>query len=143
MGSIGERMASFIESTRNSTIFWAFDTEVASVATNANIGNDPASMPVSQFMEEECQQLSAYYQQQIGGTADCLETSVVAVGNFKDVGRVVVEESISGTEMKAIQYIIKQGNYFWEVTFTTDASRYSESITIFETAISTLNINQQ
>ena len=143
MGANGERMASILESMRSSIIFWAFDTEVSSVATNVNIGNDPASLPVSQFMDGECQQLPVYYQQQLNGTAGCLETSVVAVGNFKDVGRVVIEESISGVEMKAIQYIIKQGSYFWEVTFTTDTSRYSESFTIFETAISTLNINQQ
>jgi hypothetical protein len=142
-GTDGARIASFIESNRSYILFWAFDTTIANVATNVNIGNDSASMTVSQFMDLECQQLPAYYQQNFGATADCFGKSEAAIGNLNDVGRVEIEEVISGSNMKAIQYIIPQGNYFWEVTFTTDSSKYSDSLSTFDTAISTLNITQQ
>lgn len=142
MGADGQRMASAIQSARSSIIFWAFDTTEANVATNVNIGNDPVSMPITQFMEGECQQLPAYYEQQLGGTANCLEHIVIAAGSFKDVGRVTIEETLSGINMKAVQYIIKQGQTYWEVTFTTDLTRFAESFAVFETAIGTLNISQ-
>ncbi len=143
MGSTGQQIGNLLDSTRSTTIFWAFDTQEASIATNVNVGNDPASMPVSQFMSGECQELPAYYQQQIGGTAACLEEGVVSIGNYTDIGRVVIEETISGTDMKAIQYLVKQGDVFWEITFTTDPDRYSEALPIFEAAIASMNINPQ
>ena len=141
MGSSGQKYAALLDSSRSTTIFWAFDTQESSVATNVNVQNDFASMPIAQFMQGECQQLPAYYQQQVGGTANCLETGLVALGNFTDIGRVVIEETISGTAMQAVQYLVKQGDTFWEITFTTDPSRYSAELPIFEGAISTLQIN--
>jgi hypothetical protein len=141
MGAAGVQQASVLETTRAATIFWAFDTQVAAVTTNVNIGNESASMPVNQLMEEECRQIPIYYQQQVGGTASCLETGLVSIGSHTDVGKVVIVETISGTTMQAVQYILTQENTFWEVTFTTDPARYADSLPIFDSAISSLHIS--
>ena len=140
MGAEGERMASQLEANRNTIIFWAFNTDV--VGMNVLIANIPASGTVSQFMDSQCQLIPDHYKQ-IGGTAKCLETNVVPLGAFQEVGRLVIEEKISGYDLKAIQYTIPQGNTFWLVYFTTPSSQYSEFLPIFETAITTLNIDQK
>ena len=140
LGPEGEKMASQLESNLNSIIFWAFNTHV--VGMNVLIANIPASGTVSQFMDEQCQLIPDHYKQ-IGGTAKCLETSVISVGPFQDVGRLVIEETISGYDLKAIQYTFPQGNTFWLVYFTTPSAQYSEYLPIFETAITTLNIDQK
>jgi len=45
-------------------------------------------------MDLESQLIVAYYKQ-LGAIAQCLEKSVVAIGNYGNVGRVVVSETIS------------------------------------------------
>jgi hypothetical protein len=146
MGPAGLQMAAAVQQANNT--FYALDTDAldSSAVTNVNIIKDSGNstnLPVSQYIQQTvknaCKQIPDAFAG-VGGKASCLEQGEVTVGSYK-AGRVVLDETLQGNHMKAVAYSVVQGTTDWTVTFTADASEFATAQSIFEKAISTLQIN--
>jgi len=137
------QIAAFLEASRDSFNFWAFDARSLAAmrgVTNVCIGKNITPMPLDQYLDVVTEQSVRLFES-AGGNFSVVEREVGPLGNYREVGYLVIDQALQ-VEMKAVQYIVKQGTSFWTVCFTTPADEFEEYRPIFSKAFETFEIDE-
>jgi len=133
-------LASQVEAGIPYMLFWGYDSDTAVLSdtlTNVNIGSESASFTsLEKYMEIGYDQMADTYAQ-MGYVFTILEQDITSIGYHKEVGRTLVSEEAAGFEVRMAQYIVKSGNDFWIITFTTSPEEFNQYIANFDKAVET------
>jgi hypothetical protein len=140
-----EQLASLVESNRSYMLFWAYDTEITSLAdfrTNINIVSESApSYSLNEYMDFAYENAADTFEQ-MGYEFNIIDQKVVSLGNNNEVGRTIVEQTIAGFESKLAQYAIKHDSDFWVLTLTTGVEEFDQNIQTFDKIVETFKITE-
>ena len=137
------QLASQLESVKSYLIFYAYDTETADSAegfTNFNIVSESApSYSLDEYMDLSYKNAADAYKQ-AGYEFSIIEQKVISLGNNKEVGKTIVEQTIAGVKSRAAQYMIKHDSDFWILTFSTEPAKFDQNIQTFDKIVGTFTI---
>ncbi len=116
---------------------WAYDSEIGASRYLATIGvtTDKVSRPVP---------LDVYTDSSVSqfpSTFSLLERDKATL-NDRDARRLVIELKSPNITVKALMYILMDGNTVWMVTYTTASEEFDRRLPIFEQSATTFNIKQ-
>ncbi len=125
-----------LKANPNAVALLAFDPQSArsGFMTNVNITTEkvPSGTTIEQYLDAAVKQLGTQYQ--------VVERKVVSVGSYQ-AGRILAESIVEGKPIKQLFYLIKNGDTFWLVTYSTAKSEFDQRLPNFEKSISTFALS--
>ena len=136
LGPEFEQIFALVEQNPELFRFYAFDPDVlpSGGMTNVNITATPLPMELDM---EDILDLSA---SQYPSSMEIVESDVVELGEYEDVGRLVIEADVMGLEQVVLQYILLIDETLYSVTYTTSGGAFEDYLPIFEASAETFEI---
>lgn len=72
---------------------------------------------------------------EMGIEASIISQDIISLGNHDSVAKTVLSQKMMGVSIRTVQYLLKQNNIFWALTFTTDENNYSSNEKLFDQVI--------
>ncbi len=139
-GFLGEDFAALIEVARNNPELYklfAIAPELLrdGVLTNINITGSPLGMALP--METILELLPASFPD----VMEIVETEVISVGDYDEVGRIILEMEMMGLSQQIVMYAFLIEEDLYAIAFTTSVDAYKELGPVFEQIAATLVVN--
>ena len=135
LGPDFEYIAQMMEQNPSMWVMWAFDSEVgeSGFLTNVTVMREKVMSAVT---------LDTYLDLTVAQTPAQFQVTERDTVTLKDqqAGRLVIESEVYGKACKQVQYVIKEGNTFWLITFTTGAGEFDQRLPVFEQSALTFAI---
>jgi len=135
LGPNYEQMARLIEQNRSAFLMYVLDPQVgdSGFLTNINIVTEqvPSAITIDIYLDAAIKQLPAEFSVRERGT--------VPLGP-QQAGRLVLEATIMGQQVKELMYVIKNGSVVRVVTYATGAGEFERRLPVFEQSIRTFEI---
>ena len=136
LGPDFEQMAQTLEQNPSLFVIWAFDFKVGTSGflTNVSVAKEKvlSAFTVDTYLDAVINQIPAQFQ--------VVERDIVSLNDLK-AGRLLLEITISGMDVKEMMYVIKDGNFMWVITFTTGANEFVQRLPDFEKIALTFTIH--
>jgi hypothetical protein len=133
MGSEFEETAQSLEANPGSFLLWVFDTEVSAVGFRPNVNvvfeRVPPEITMAEYLEAALDHIPEEYQ--------VLSTEVTSLGNFSQIGVILLQINLYGHDLKEIGYIIKKGGTIFITTYACNAVEFDTQLPVFEQSIAT------
>jgi hypothetical protein len=138
LGSDFEQMAETIKNNPELYLLFSIDTEPteSGVYTNLNVVHEKvfSAMDPATYMKAVKKQLPAQFEVQS-------QEEITLFG--EPAGRMIVEMSMAGQNVKEVMYLLKRGDYMYLITFATSSSDFETKLPMFEQSLQTLIINSR
>ncbi len=138
-----DELAANIEANKVYLLFYGYDLVAASEGdgiSNLTItGETVPFLSLEKYMDMTYTDIAEKYEE-AEYVFEIVEQGVVSLGNYDEVGRTIIEQEVGGKELKVIQYIIKNGQDFWVLTFTAAQEEFDGKIEIFDEVFGTFKI---
>ena len=132
LGPNFEGTAQMLEQNRSAFLFWAFDSKIgdSGFLTNVNVVTEqvPSTVSIDTYLDAAIKQLPSGFR--------AIERGLASIGGY-EAGRIVLEASISGRQIKEVLYVIKRESTVWVVTYATSAEEFDKRLPAFEGSIRT------
>ena len=123
-------MADYVEQNPGVFVLWVVDTErgPAGAISNVNVTQEPVPETVS---------LDDYLDASVDLLPSGLEVleRVILTLEDRDVGKIVLSGSSGNVRRISVVYIIRDGDRFWNVTYSTDPDEFVDRTPVWETSI--------
>lgn len=132
LGPSYEQAAQTLEQNRSAFLFWAFDSKVgdSGFLTNVSVVTEqiPSAMSIDTYLDAAIKQFPSDFR--------AVERGLVTIGGY-ETGRIVLEASLGGRQIKEVMYVIKGESTIWVVTYATSAEEFDKRLPVFEQSIRT------
>jgi len=136
-------VADRVIANKKDLLFFGYDTEDITgndVISNLTICGEPSgSLSLEEYIEISYENIASSYEE-AGHDFKIIEKDIVPIGNYKETGRIVVDQTVDGVSTNVLQYIVKHKNDFWILTFTAEPEKFDENIEIFEETFESFKI---
>jgi len=138
-----DELAANIEANKVYLLFFGYDSVAASEGSSISnltiTGETVPFLSLEKYMDMTYTDIAEKYEE-AEYAFEIVEQDVVSLGNYDEVGRTVAEQEVGGKELKLVQYIIKNGQDFWVLTFTAAKDEFDKKIEIFDETFGTFKI---
>lgn len=132
LGTEYTKAADFIRDNPSAIPFWAFDTQVNRLGslTSAVILKERvfSGVTLELYMDISLKQLPS--------DIKILSRETMQIGKYP-AGRVMAEQEVLGAQVEQLMYILKDGNTFWLVIYSTEFGEFEERLPTFEKSVRT------
>jgi len=137
------QLADGVEDMKDYLVFFGYDTEMIEQNDTVNIftitGESKVVLSLKEYMDLQYESAAEQYEK-AGYIFDIVEQEIVAIGDNKEVGRTIFEQTVESKEIKVAQYIVKDGSDCWVLTFSIDPEQFDENLQDFDETIETFKI---
>lgn len=122
-------MAQEVDANKDLFSFWAFDEASAipgEFITNINVMNNKSIFSLKKVMEATNEETLSFLDE-MGIEASIISQGIVSLGNHDSVAKTVLSQKVMDFSIRTVQYLLKQKNIVWALTFTTDENDYSDN----------------
>ncbi len=127
--------AEVLEQNPDVFVLWAYDPlpGPTGYVTNVNVTREdvPEGTSIDDYLDAAIELLPTSF--------DLIDRGVVTVGG-SEIGKLVLSSSIQGKRGMSVIYSIKEGNRFWNVTYSTGADEFVTRSPVWGRSISTLRL---
>ncbi len=116
---------------------WAYDTEIGASGYLVNMGVTTVKVPPLVSLDIYTDNSV----KQFPDTFNLLERDETTL-NDRDARRLVIEMKLPNVTVKALMYILIDGNTVWMITYTTASDEFDRRLPVFEQSARTFNIKQ-
>ena len=131
-----EKNIESLKENASTLAFVAFDLpqDKSKFVTNVNIAMEkvPDATTVEKYLNAAVKEMSAHFQ--------VTDQKVVSLDKYQ-AGRIVAEDTTTGTPIKYLFYLVQKGNNFWIVTYTTATNEFDQRLPNFEKSIRTFTLS--
>lgn len=128
--------AQILEEDPELFVLWAFDPVKgpSGYITNVNITKEdvPGGITIQDYLEASLNGMPPHIRM--------VDQGVVSVGAY-EAGKLVLGSDIQGLKGLSVVYSIREGNRFWNVTYSTDAAEFVERTPTWEQSIQTFRLD--
>ena len=126
-----------VERAKSSYRFWAYDSNITNpkFMTNVNIiqGQTLSSLKLKTCIDAAVMQMPSQF--------NVVDTAIIDFEPY-EAGKIVVDASISGVHIKAIEYLIKDSTNVYGITFATTAAEFDQKAPAFEQSFRSVKIKK-
>jgi len=127
--------AEVLEQNPDVFVLWAYDPlpGPTGYVTNVNVTREdvPEGTSIDDYLDAAIELLPTSF--------DLIDRGVVTVGG-SEIGKLVLSSNIQGKRGMSVIYSIKEGNRFWNVTYSTGADEFVTRSPVWGRSISTLRL---
>ena len=128
--------AKILEENPDVFVLWAFDPVKgpSGYITNVSITKEdvPSGITILDYLEAAMNGMPSHIRK--------IDQSVVSVGAF-EAGKLVLSSDIQGLKGLSTIYSIKDGDRFWNVTYSTGADEFVQRTPMWEQSIGTFQLD--
>lgn len=125
------------ESNKPLLSLWAYDSASTSdnALTNLNVLKVTSDLPsLKDYIDKSYKNINDM-SKTLGYNSKIVDQEIMQIGNCREVARTIISEEILGSSIKMAQYIIKNNNVYWILTFSIIEKDFDSNIDIFDKAI--------
>lgn len=138
-----KELAEKIEANKIYLLFFGYNSEDAAQGDNVSnltITGEPAEfLSLEEYMELAYTNLAEKFEK-AEYKFTITDQEVISLGNYKEVGRTIFEQTVEDAKTGGVQYIIKHESDLWTLTFTTDLEEFDKDIETFDNTFKTFKI---
>jgi hypothetical protein len=136
-GSRFNWMVEHVQTLDSNAVLWAFDpaSQSTGVTTNVHIGSE--YVPRNTTMDEYLDGGQAH----MGNGYRVVSREIVPRGDG-EMGRMVLEASDYGGEVRLVGYVVKSGTRCWFTMFVSGIDEYDRNLAVFEQSMRTFAVEQ-
>ena len=128
--------AQIIEQNPDVFALWAFDPQPgpSGYITNANITKEdvPGGTSVEDYLEASVELMPSHI--------ELVDQGLASVGSY-EAGKLVLSSDIQGLRGLSVVYSVKDGDRFWNVTYSTGADEFVDRTPTWEQSIRTFQLD--
>jgi len=120
-------------------VFYAYDSKSTSeyVSTNLNVLRAKSELiALKDYMDKSYQNMNEV-SEKTGYKFEIIDQKIQKMGNYSQVARTITSQELSGNNIKMAQYIIKDNDTYWVLTFSANEKDFDDYIDTFDKAIQT------
>jgi hypothetical protein len=136
LGDGFDMIAPILESNPEIFKLYAFDPELLPNGGLTNVNITAVPLPMRIDMEELLELTASQYPRGF----DITETDVIELGEYEDVGRLLIEAEVMGFEQTVLQYAFHLDEVLYSVTYTTATDVFEDLLPIFEASAETFEV---
>jgi hypothetical protein len=141
-GRLGDEMDQIFEIAQaNPELYklFAFDPEPTDAGTTTNLNITGTELPMDLPMESILELLPTSFP----STVDILESEVIELGDYEEVGRLTLELELLNLEQTLTVYVFVLDEVLYAVTFTTSSEDYKDLAPVFEAMATTFEVVEE
>jgi hypothetical protein len=141
-GRLGDEMDQIFEIAQaNPELYklFAFDPEPTDAGTTTNLNITGTELPMDLPMESILELLPTSFP----STVDILESEVIELGDYEEVGRLTLELELLNLEQTLTVYVFVLDEVLYAVTFTTSSDDYEDLAPVFEAMATTFEVVEE
>ena len=137
------QLADTVKKNKFYLVYFGYDAEMVAQKEDVDIftitGESRVVLSLEEYMDLAYESAAEQYEK-AEYRFDIVEQEIVEIGDNKEVGRTIFEQTVESKEVKVAQYIIKDGSDYWILTFSTDLEQFDENLQDFDAAVETFKI---